>query len=227
MPRLVYDDEIRPQPRCPNCGAKFSQASLRIFDNTADCESCHFSVDLSTLASDIEIAPLTARPPRGVALSETASGWAVSARNVSRASIVASCIAVAASILFVRHFLGAWDPVAVAIIALLPAFGTALCIWGKCELRVEWPQGTVFTGVGRLGWSNRFDAAGIQTVTLKQHRGQENRVVRFIELRGQERVAFGQHLDDDQRLYIASYLVAKLNETELARRAPSLASSAL
>ncbi len=86
-------------------------------------------------------------------------------------------------------------------------------LFGRTEVRVNGTQGTVFTGVGSLGWRRRFDAAQVKNVTLQQKRNSEgsDSFVLLLEMRAGKQVKLGSLLSGERR----NFMLVALRQTLL------------
>ncbi len=102
-------------------------------------------------------------------------------------------------------------PFLVGSIALIGC--TAMALAGKVELRLRGAKGEVFTGVGSLGWTRRFDLAEIERITeeptIRSHPGGHGWT---ILLAGRERLRFGSGLNENRRRFLLGALRAAHRE---------------
>lgn len=78
-------------------------------------------------------------------------------------------------------------------------------LWGRTEVRIEAGAGTIFTGVGSLGWRRRFDPASIRRITIQEVHGNNNarQEVIVLETATGKRLRFGSLLTDERRAFLA------------------------
>ncbi len=83
---------------------------------------------------------------------------------------------------------------------------------GHTEVRVRGGEGKVFTGIGSIGFTKRFDATGVSEIRNedRQYRDSDgdNRTKKQIvlEITSAKRITFGSMLRDDRRAFVASAL---------------------
>src|ERR1035441_3316030 len=83
------------------------------------------------------------------------------------------------------------------------------CLFGRTEVRLNNADGVVFTGIGKLGYRRRFDAAAVKDVRIddKQWRdsdgGRQRKTYIVIETREGKLVKFGSMLTEERRKYVA------------------------
>jgi hypothetical protein len=81
-----------------------------------------------------------------------------------------------------------------------------MAVCGKVELSIG-RESTVFIGVGKLGWTRRFDWRAVQTITenwsqVNYPGSNQNAIV----LEGKERIKFGTGLNEARRYFILNAL---------------------
>ncbi len=90
------------------------------------------------------------------------------------------------------------------------AFLFNLC--GRTEVRIAGHQGTVFTGIGKLGWKRRF--ARSQLKSLDIHRSYDSEgadtVTVLLKTKTGEEISFGSFLNDERRLFLLDALRTSL-----------------
>jgi hypothetical protein len=94
------------------------------------------------------------------------------------------------------------------VIGLSVAAGCLNCLFGRTEMRLAGTQGSVFTGIGPLGWRRRFDASQVKDVRMLEttsSKGQ-NTVSLLIETREGKQIKFGSLLTGERRLFVLGAL---------------------
>jgi hypothetical protein len=81
-------------------------------------------------------------------------------------------------------------------------------LFGRTEVRIANSQGTVFTGIGALGWKRAFDATQVKTVRLHESRNNNGTasVKLNIEMRDGKSIKFGSMLTNDRRQFMLAAL---------------------
>jgi len=88
---------------------------------------------------------------------------------------------------------------------------TLLCVCGKAEVRLRQDEGTIFVGVGTLGWKRRFNVSGVQAIREDWAGWSSNRRPRrAIILEGATRISFGSMLNEPRRYFVLESLRRKL-----------------
>lgn len=85
-------------------------------------------------------------------------------------------------------------------------------VGGRTEVRIQHGQGSVYVGVGRLGWSRRFDPAQIESIELGWSRWRNSdsdpnsQTEIFLEEKGGRTVKFGSLLNEQRKTFLLSAL---------------------
>ncbi len=94
------------------------------------------------------------------------------------------------------------------VVGLAMAAGFLNCLFGRTEVRLAGTQGSVFTGIGALGWRRRFDPTQVKEVRLVEttsNKGQ-NTVNVLIETREGKQIKFGSLLTGERRQFVLGAL---------------------
>ena len=77
------------------------------------------------------------------------------------------------------------------------------CLFGRTEVRVSGTQGSVFTGIGPLGWRRHFDASQVKSVQLDETRSSKGQRTDYIlmQLRVGKQIKFGSQLSGERRQF--------------------------
>ena len=72
-------------------------------------------------------------------------------------------------------------------------------------MHIQNNQGTVFTGIGRIGFRKRFDCQNVKSICIReQWSNNEQKSFILIETREGKLIKFGSMLRADRRKFIAS-----------------------
>ena len=77
-----------------------------------------------------------------------------------------------------------------------------MTIFGKTTLTVSGDQAVAFTGVGSLGWRNRFAWSGVRSVVEETRPSGRNGTTTSITLVGETRVRFASGVSQARRYYL-------------------------
>lgn len=88
---------------------------------------------------------------------------------------------------------------------------TLMCLLGKIALRGSGDQGSVFMGVGPLGWSWKFRWSDIKGVRISETKWQQNHQnLPLLELVAAKPVRFGSGLSEEKRNYVLAVIRRRL-----------------
>ncbi len=99
---------------------------------------------------------------------------------------------------------------------LTPFIAIGLCVagavlssfFGRTEVKINNSQGTVFTGIGAVGWKRRFDSTQVKSVKIHQNRnikGSDQFYI-LIETREGKQIKFGSLLTNERRQFMLAVL---------------------
>jgi hypothetical protein len=95
-------------------------------------------------------------------------------------------------------------------LVMIGAFFSSL--GGRTEVRINNAEGTVFTGVGALGYRRRFDASGVKDVRVNEKQWRDSdgdrrsKTLIIIETREGKEVKLGSMLTAERRKFVAGAL---------------------
>jgi len=94
------------------------------------------------------------------------------------------------------------------LVGLFLAGSVLINLLGRTEARISGTQGSVFTGVGKLGWRRRFDPSQLREVRCYQRRNNEgaDTVGIQIETRDSKQVKFATMLTSERRQFMLGAL---------------------
>jgi len=207
---------------CPGCRSLIPLEDINVAKDIALCRSCARTWTFSLVRSAAEMGEVNLeQPPRGVRIETDYEG--TTTIRYRRISLV---------LIFLIPFTAVWGGLSMAgiygtqfkrgefdlgqsLFGLPFLFGTvvlcsviAFLLFGRWEIKLRCGEGTVFTGVGRVGWRRRFAfGPGVQ-VSLEQssfevnHQRQEAIVVTQA---GQKLIRFGAPLQPrEAKVFIAA-----------------------
>jgi hypothetical protein len=81
-------------------------------------------------------------------------------------------------------------------------------LFGRTEVRIGNSQGTVFNGIGVLGWKSRFDPAQVKSVWMHRKHDNEgnNTFTILIEAPEGKQIKFGSLLTNERRQFVLAAL---------------------
>lgn len=184
---------------CPSCREQIPADRLDGASEWVECPHCETET-LRTLLRAEQPTPADlalANPPFGCWFHENAEGWRIGAMTLSPLALAVVPLAV-----IWIHFVGGrglasviqrgvFDLKAVLFCCIsiggstMMACALAVVVAGKCEIVVRRDEARVFTGVGPIGKTRRFDWANVRRISecwIRRRRG--------IVLRGTSTVRF-------------------------------------
>ncbi|MFA6045765.1 MAG: hypothetical protein WC718_12345 [Phycisphaerales bacterium] len=92
--------------------------------------------------------------------------------------------------------------------------GFFMCLWGRVEVRLRGDEGTIFSGIGPVGRTKRFNAGGVKHVAIENKQWRDSDGDRHsktqIVLEAEEPLRFGSMLPDNRRRFMAGMLLTVL-----------------
>lgn len=90
-------------------------------------------------------------------------------------------------------------------------FMAGMCLsslFGRTEVKIENARGTIFTGVGALGWKRQFDASQVRSVQISQTRNNQGRdtFAIQIEMHDGKQMKLGSLLTNERRQFVLGAL---------------------
>jgi len=229
------------QYECPHCRQAIALDDVNVATDVALCRSCGRTSAFSALCGAREIASANLdAPPRGIRVGRGFRGqteiiyhrisplllflvpfpalWSgVSMSGIYGTQLMKGRFDLAQSLFGLPFLLGT--------IVLLSAI--AYMAFGKWVISLDRGQGSVFVGVGGIGWRRRFSYNRTTVVTLRETSIRVNHVRQqgiCIQTDGEDDLVFGAVLKEEAKRYIAA---AIMREKELGAVASSRSRSLL
>ena len=220
---------------CPACESPVPANQLNIATDVGFCPRCEeaFAVSERVAGGDCaEGFDLHAGPP-GTWFEERVDGWTLGASTQSWAAVFLvpfMCIWSGGSlggIYGTQIFSGKFD-LGLSLFGIPFVLGTlflgsiaAMTVCGKLVVSTDGSEGRVFTGVGPMGWTRRFDWSTIQQVregvSQTTDSGGTNREIALVGAGG---LKFGSELSEGRRYYLLQALRRLLVDRRAAERNP-------
>jgi len=209
---------------CPTCSTPYPPENINVQTDVAHCPRCNTLANPSALMAATYEPEVIATPPPGAWYREEINQTVVGA---STRSVIA---------FFLVPFMCVWSGFSLGGIygtqivkgefnLVMSLFGipfllgsllfwsfALMAIWGKVEVRLRSSRGTVFTGVGSLGWKRHFNLADIDSVeeglTNMNYPGKIGHGA--IVLSGKTSLTFGSNLKEARRHFVLHALRAYL-----------------
>jgi hypothetical protein len=236
---LIISDDLNPPLQCPLCGRIYIHCSIQIQSEGVQCPTC------ARTSSLLALLPKNDRPnsiPTGLSVSDHGGTWEieVSTRSprVALVTLISGVGLLGGAAFDLTHSMSLFDgktdddpignllrplvPVLLASSAALLGYAAYWC-WGRYTVSATGSVGRVFRGLGRIGKEQIFRLPVINGVCLtrvgsEDHRGHQIEKS-AIRLEGVDfYMDFGHDLPDEQRAYIALFLLQKRIQFQAYRR---------
>jgi hypothetical protein len=213
---------------CPKCSGAIPGEDINVGKDVAFCRACDQAFSLSGIVAVPAVGKADlANPPSGTWYRDDGEAVVVGAVCRSRSSFMAIFAAVfwnsIVSVFLVGTLTGkmkssggGWVPptwgmllflTPFTIIGVMLALAALMGLFGKVELRVRGSEAVLFRGIAGVGWRNRFDAAGVTGVTIRETAWKQNdQRMPVISLEGVG-VKFGSNLSAKRRDFLAAALM--------------------
>jgi hypothetical protein len=209
------------KPVCPACGQPIPPASINVATDVALCPACGHLASLATLLASPpapSAAPSLEHPPKGAWARRGMEGPVFGATTRSPIAF------------FLVPFMAVWSGFSLggiygsqirngefnlfASLFGLPFLGGSILfgsialmsICGKVEVRLRHRQGTIFTGIGPIGWTRRFNLDEVETIEETTRQSSRGRSRTGITLRGKSSLTFGTGLSEARRWFLLNVL---------------------
>jgi hypothetical protein len=205
---------------CPKCRSEIPLEDVNVSTDIALCRQCEKTHSLAELSADGEVADVdTSQPPKGAWYRSQGNEFEVgaTARSAlafflvpftliwsggSLGGIYGSQFAkgkfeLTQSLFGIPFLLGSCVLIPLALMAAA----------GKVVARGSGDQGSVFLGVGPIGWNRKFRWSDIKAARMGLTKWQQNhRNLPVIELEGVKNMRFGSQLSEKRREFMLAVL---------------------
>lgn len=211
---------------CPKCRSVIPLGDINVSQDMALCRRCGTATPFSVLCGIAEIPAVSLdTPPKGVRVSQDFRGETeITYRRISKIVLFLIPFTLLWSggslggIYGKQIMRGTFDPedslfglpFLIGTIVLLSIL--AYCLFGVWKIRLSQGTGTVFTGVGPLGWTRNFSFSRESLVTLQPGSVKVNNVRQkaiCIKSAGTD-FLFGATIQDDAKRFIAAVINSRI-----------------
>jgi len=210
---------------CPKCHASIPLDDINVAADTALCRQCGSAWHFSDLLEVPETRVDLMRPPRGAWYNQTGAGFEV---GVSTRSFAA---------FFIIPFMCVWSGVSLGGIygtqiihgkfnlfqslfgipfllgTLLIGSFALMTVCGKVVVSRDGDEGTIFSGIGPIGWKRRFNWSGVTAIRRTVSFGRNNSPSNQLTLEGQNRLNFAGGMNAARQEFLLATLQQKLLES--------------
>lgn len=206
---------------CPLCRSAIAIDDINVATDVALCRRCGKAFSFSELLSgSARAAPDLTTPPNGAWFEQLADGFRIGATTRSWMALFLvpfACVWSGMSLggLYGKQISsGRFDPTS-SLFGVPFLIGTiflvgycAMTIAGKVELSQRGGNLSVFTGVGRFGWTRRYIWSDFSSAREDSRRNgfNWNRQGVVIVLEGRQRATFGTMLSEERRYFLLGAL---------------------
>jgi len=176
------------QPDCPKCGSRISASEINVATDVAFCKECEEVFALSTLCGSVDPDFDLNAPPEGCWFRLRPNGWQIECCKRSLTSLWMLCAIMFAFVVFI-YSLASTDTIqefvktppdhpvewilyagllistfCILVFVLGSSITMTLCVFGRVTITVQNGSGTLFTGVGSVGLTRRFDWMAVDVI---------------------------------------------------------------
>lgn len=209
---------------CPTCETVVVPDDVNVAKDVAYCRKCNAAFSIAEAIHDIEKvdAPNPAvdfnNPPRGVWFEQTFEGFVIGATTRSALGcflVPFMCVWSGGSLggIYGTQIMNGKFDLFQSLFGIPFLIGTIIfgslalmSVIGRVVLTVDRDSGSIFTGVGRIGYTKRFEWKDVTHVYEESKRGSKGSVTKQIVLEGKERITFGSMLSDERRYFMLQVL---------------------
>ncbi len=219
---------------CPKCKSVLKEPHVDVTRNAAICVNCNVVFSVSAIGEagveseeDFDIHS----PPSGAAFQGTAAAWRITTSTRTPAAFVSvpfACLWVGFVLfgLYGQTIIHGTFSLILSLIGIPFLIASAVLVsvalmnvCGRVVVSVDGADGQVFTGVGSIGWTRRFDWRAITAINEFFYVPNQRGVSRVaVSLVGTERLQFGMMLNEPRRHYLIQTLRTLLALRRIANR---------
>jgi len=216
---------------CPECKSDVPRTDVDMSSETAFCWHCQKNFACKDWIESALVTPESLQhPPIGAAYEQSPDGFKVVVSTGSYRWLFflpAACFWSKLAYLFTWALLhpksiepgAGW--VLIPVLTLFYLLGAALWggalmpIFGKVAIRVDGDSGSIFTGIGVLGWRRRFNWRGVERIRLTTFYSKKwNR--EQITLEGDEVIQVARGVSHDRLCYLLTALRQNHRKTSVS-----------
>ena len=219
---------------CPLCRSTIAIDDINVATDIALCRRCGKTFSFSELVGgSAGVVPDLTAPPNGAWFEQLADGFRTGATTRSWMALLVvpfTCVWSGISLggIYGKQISsGQFDPTS-SLFGVPFLLGSvflvgycAMMTTGKIELSQRGGSLSVFTGVGRLGWTRNYSWSDFSSAREDSRRNgfNWNRQGVVIVIEGKRRVAFGTMLNEERRYFVLSALRQKLRNSNQVQSA--------
>lgn len=217
---------------CPQCKADIPASQINISANIAQCTQCNYVFKISehiSASSPVDNTFNRNEPPKGAWIKSDFTTMTLGATTRSWFA------------LFLIPFMVVWSGFSLGGIygtqfasgnfdTLSSLFGIPfilgsiifwalglMFVFGKVEITLTTEGGKIFTGIGIIGKTQRFEWSEINNIYEDVSYNSKRQAQHIIVIEGKTRLTFGSLLSEERRYYILKSLQQVFNKKEMNR----------
>jgi len=204
---------------CPVCASEISWKFIDFGQESAFCCECRKEFDCQKWINESLVsADFVSQPPSGAWSESTATGFRVGASTRSFRWLFWIPMAAFWSLLLAVFLYGAFHSerkVRIELFLFLSPFlllslglwvAALMSICGKVVVEINGRDGTVFSGIGPMGWRRRFDWAQVQKIRISTVYGSGFGNKQRITLEGDRVLGFAKGAKREQLVFLMAML---------------------
>ncbi|MGV3606490.1 MAG: hypothetical protein ACO1RA_08775 [Planctomycetaceae bacterium] len=213
---------------CPECDNPIPMANINVEKDVAICPRCEEAYSISDLVDEgqgLEDFNIT-ESPLGTWYQDSGIEWEIGASTRSWSALFLvpfTCVWAGGSLTGIFGAMinaGKVDPfgmlfaVPFVIGSIVLIVISCMTVAGKVVVTVSGNEGSIFTGIGPIGWRRKFDWSEVKLVEENnaEFLGMQNQNGVVVSLIGKKRRDLGSMLTTERREYVAQALRKKLSE---------------
>lgn len=212
---------------CLKCRSEIPLSDVNVSTDIALCRQCGQTWSYADLLADKESAEIdTMAPPKGAWFHEVppcSFEVGVSTRSAAALFLVPfMCVWSGFSLggIYGSQFMKGQFNLTMSLFGIPFVLGTLLfgsialmTVCGKVVVRVDGENGTVFTGVGPIGWRRRLNWRGVSSVRCTESYGRRGSVSRQIKFEGETPLSFASGVKEERLNFMLAVLRRKWQES--------------
>lgn len=219
---------------CPTCREPLLPENINIQTDLALCKRCGNMVQVSDLVDQGFDSNVLSHPPKGAWYEQTLSEYVIGATTRSPVAfflVPFMCVWSGGSLggIYGTQIAQGKFNLSTSLFGIPFILGSVLfwslalmAIWGKVEVRLRDGVGTVFVGIGRLGWKRSLNLDDVEAIEEGNAKGRyPGSTGTSITLRGKTLLSFGSNLSEPRRYFmiqVLRQLRARRNSNRPVRR---------
>ena len=210
--------------RCPTCRAEIGLDDVNVARDVALCRSCERTHSFADLAAGDAPSPYPVEPPSGAWYEETFDGFRMGAVTRSCLAVFLvpfACVWIGGSLggIYGSQVVKGQFDLSASLFGIPFLLGsillgslTLMTLFGKVVVTVSGDDGSVFTGVGPIGWTRRFAFSAVHSAAEHLGYNRNGGPSPVIRLAGAHPMSFGSMLTEPRRQFLLGILARAIRD---------------